>query len=129
MTALPRRSALRRLGALGLGLAVGTAADAAPASTTESRRIEQLIAYVEGQAGIAFVRNGKSYTPAQAGRFLRGKLDAMGKDVRTAREFIAQIATKSSTSGKPYTVVGADGRSVPAAEFLGDELARIERAP
>lgn len=120
-----RRRALARGWALALAAAFGSVR-AAPAQA-EARKIESLIHYVESQPEIRFVRNGSVYTALQAGRFLRGKLQAMGDGVSTARQFIDQIATKSSTSGKPYTVTWSDGRSVPAAQFLGDELARIER--
>ena len=120
-----RRRALARGWVLALAAAVGSVR-AAPAEV-EARKIESLIRYVELQPEIRFVRNGSAYTALQAGRFLRGKLQAMGDGVSTARQFIEQIATRSSTSGKPYTVTQSDGRSVPAAQFLGDELARIER--
>lgn len=102
-------------------------ARAAP-SEAEARKIESLIRFVETRKDLRFVRNGSGYTAAQAGRFLRGKLDSMGKNVSTARQFIDQIASKSSTSGQPY-MVETEGRSLPTAQFLGDELARIERAP
>lgn len=120
-----RRRALARGFAFALAAAVGSVR-AAPAEV-EARKIESLIRYVELQPEIRFVRNDSAYTALQAGRFLRGKLQAMGDGVSTARQFIEQIATRSSTSGKPYTVTQSDGRSVPAAQFLGDELARIER--
>ena len=120
-----RRRALARGWVLAWAAAVGSVR-AAPAEV-EARKIESLIRYVELQPEIRFVRNDSAYTALQAGRFLRGKLQAMGDGVSTARQFIEQIATRSSTSGKPYTVTQSDGRSVPAAQFLGDELARIER--
>jgi hypothetical protein len=92
-------------------------------------RIERLIRYVENQKDMKFVRNGSEYSCADAGKFLRGKLDAMGGEVTTAREFIDRIATKSSMSGRPYHVKFADGRLMPAAQFLGEELKRIEAQP
>ena len=100
-------------------------ARAAP-SEAEARKIESLIRFVEARKDFRFVRNGSGYSAVQAGRFLRGKLESMGKNVATARQFIDQIASKSSTSGQPYTVE-TEGRNVPAAQFLGEELARIER--
>ena len=95
----------------------------------EMGRIERLIRYVETQKDMKFIRNGSEYTCADAAKFLRGKLDAMGGEVTTAREFIDRIATKSSMSGKPYHVKFADGRMMPAAQFLGEELKRIEATP
>jgi hypothetical protein len=51
----------------------------------------------------------------------------MGEHVTTARQFIDEIASRSSTSGQPYLIRFADGRSVSAAQFLGDELQRMDR--
>jgi Family of unknown function (DUF5329) len=53
----------------------------------------------------------------------------MGDQVNTAQQFIDQIASKSSTTGQPYLIRYADGKTVPAALFLGDELKRMDRAP
>lgn len=95
----------------------------------ELSRIERLIRFVETQKDLKFVRNGSEYTCAEAAKFLRGKLESMGGDVNTAREFIERIASKSSMSGEPYHVKLADGRLMLASQFLGDELKRIEARP
>ena len=104
------------------------AAFAAPAAQEQSR-IEHLIRFVENQKDMKFVRNGSEYSCADAARFLRGKLEAMGQEVTTAREFIERIASKSSTSGEPYHVKFADGRTMLASQFLGQELKRLEGRP
>ena len=104
-------------------------AAAAARSAQEQTRIEKLIRFVETQKDMKFVRNGTEYSCADAGKFLRGKLDSMGKDVTTAREFIERIATRSSMSGKPYQVKFGDGRTMLAAQFLSDELKRLEGQP
>lgn len=95
----------------------------------EQTRIEKLIRYIESQRGMKFIRNGSEFTCEEAGKFLRGKLDAMGGEVTTAREFIDRIGSRSSMSGRVYQVRLLDGRIVPSAQFLGDELSRIERHP
>jgi hypothetical protein len=100
-------------------------AEAAPPPHEQSR-IERLIAFVESQKDMKFIRNGTEYDCADAAKFLRGKLEATGGEITTAREFIERIASKSSMSGQPYHVKLADGRLMPAAQFLGDELKRIE---
>lgn len=100
-------------------------AEAAPAPAEQSL-IDRLITYVERQRGMTFVRNGKEHSCADAAKFLRGKMEAMGDEVVTAHDFIDRIATRSSTSGDPYHVKFADGRMVPASTFLRDELKRIE---
>jgi len=113
---------------MGMTSAVAIGAMAAP-NAHEQSRIDQLIHYIETQKDMKFIRNDKEYSCAEAGKFLRGKLEAMGGEVTTAREFIDRIGTKSSTSGAPYQVKFADGRSMPAAQFLGDELKRMEGRP
>ncbi len=95
----------------------------------EQSRIDRLIRFIETQKDMKFIRNGTEYSCEEAGRFLRGKMDAMGGEVTSAREFIERIASKSSMSGTPYQVKFADGRLIPAAKFLGDELKRLERLP
>jgi hypothetical protein len=110
------------------GLVVTGSATAAPPAH-ELNRIERLIRFVESQKDMKFIRNGSEYTCAEAAKFLRGKLESMGGDVSTAREFIERIASKSSMSGEPYHVKLADGRLLPAAQFLGDELKRIDAHP
>ena len=95
----------------------------------EQTRIERLIRFVESQKGMKFIRNGTEYECADAAKFLRGKLESMGKEVTTARDFIERIASKSSMSGKPYEVKFTDGRTMLASQFLGDELKRIEGQP
>ena len=61
-----------------------------------------------------FVRNGSIYEPAIAVRFLRGKWDANKADVKTVRDFIDKVATKSGTSGKPYVIRFNDGKEIPS---------------
>jgi hypothetical protein len=98
-------------------------AELAPA---ERARIERLIRYVETRKDVRFVRNGTDYSCDDAAKFLRKKLDSMGEHVRTAHEFIDQIASKSSTSGQPYTIRFSNGHIEPAAKFLQDELKRMD---
>ena len=125
-----RRSVATGAMALSVLMLAGAGSGAAAAPPPhEQARIDKLIRHVETQKGMTFIRNGTEYSCADAARFLRGKMDSMGAEVSTAREFIDRIATKSSMSGKPYQVRFSDGRQVPAAQFLGDELKRLEAAP
>lgn len=120
----PRRRAVL---AGALALAAGRAA-AAP-SPSEVARIERLIRHVAEQRNVAFVRNGTPYPPHDAARFLRAKFARMGEHVATAAQFIEQIASRSSTTGEPYLIRFADGRTLPLAQFLGDELRRMDDRP
>ena len=95
----------------------------------EQVRIDKLIRHVELQKGMVFIRNGTEYTCEQAAKFLRGKMESMGKEVGTAREFIERIASRSSMSGKPYQIRLADGTTVAAGTYLHEQLRRIESLP
>ena len=90
----------------------------------ETKKIESLISAVAKLNGAQFVRNGKAYDPATAAKFLRGKWERQSREIVTADDFIAKIATRSSTTGRVYLVRYADGREVPVAEFLRSVLAR-----
>jgi hypothetical protein len=118
----------RRIFLVGLMSVFALVAQAAP-PPHEQTRIERLISFVESQKDMKFVRNGSEYSCAEAGKFLRGKLQAMGSDVSTAREFIERIGSKSSMSGRPYHVKFADGKTMLAGQFLSEELKRIEAQP
>jgi len=96
-------------------------------SPEEMARIDHLCDMVARSKGMHFVRNGTAYSSDDAATFLREKLKAMGDEVTTAEEFIDKIATKSSMSGKPYSVRFADGREMPSADFLRAELVRKGR--
>ena len=121
-----RRHLLASAAALG-SMASGVALAAPP--PMEQARIDRLIHHVEFQNGLVFIRNGREYSCEQAAKFLRGKMESMGKEVSTAREFIERIATRSSTSGKPYQIRLANGTLLPAGQYLIDQLKRIESQP
>lgn len=45
------------------------------------------------------------------------------------KDFIEKIASKSSTSGKPYLIRFNDGREVQGGEYLRAKLAKLEAPP
>ncbi|MBK6863124.1 MAG: DUF5329 family protein [Ideonella sp.] len=122
---MPRRRALW----VGLALLAPLArhARAASISALEAARIERLLQFVESQKQCKFVRSGSAYTAREGAQFLRAKYAKMGEHVTTAAQFIDQIAARSSTSGQAYLLRYPDGRTVPAAQVLADELRRIDR--
>jgi hypothetical protein len=111
--------------ALAVFSASAVAAPQAGLPAAEKQKIESLIASVQNLDGAVFVRNGKSYKPATAAKFLRGKWDDRSEDVGSAAQFIDKIATRSSTTGKPYLVRFHDGREIPSAAFLRAELEKL----
>lgn len=116
----------RRRCVLLLLLGCGRSAWAEP-SAAEMARINRLIDAVAQRADLKFVRNGKEYTAAQAGDFLRGKLKWRIEKVSTIHDFIVEVGTRSTTSGEAYLVRLGDGRTLPSAQFLTQELRRLEK--
>jgi hypothetical protein len=96
-------------------------------SERERARIERLLDAVAKRQDVKFIRNGKDYSAAQGADFLRGKLNWNAEKVNTAQDFIEHIGTRSTTSGEPYRVRLADGRVLASADFLRQELRRIEK--
>jgi hypothetical protein len=93
---------------------------------SEKEKIEALIKHVGALGDAVFIRNGSDYDAATAARFLRGKWEK-DPDVRTAKDFIARVASVSSTSGKAYLIRFKDGREVKSGEYLTKELEKIEK--
>ena len=92
----------------------------------EQQKIEALIKHVGDLKDAKFVRNGSTYEPSTAVRFLRGKWDANKTDVKSARDFIDKVASMSGTSGKPYLIRFNDGKEIHSREFLLTALKKIE---
>lgn len=89
---------------------------------TETQKIERLIGHVGKLGKAKFIRNDVEYDAASAEKFMRAKWKAMGADIKTATEFIEKIASKSSTTGKPYLIRFADGKERKSGEYLTEQL-------
>jgi hypothetical protein len=96
-------------------------------SARETQKIEALIHHLEYLSDAVFLRNGQAYDAKTAARFLRGKWEATFDDITTAQDFIAKIASVSSTSGQPYRIRFKDGREVPSGEYLSTALKKLEQ--
>ena len=92
----------------------------------ERERIDRLIRHVAVQRGIQFIRNGDTHDAAGAAAHLRAKLERAGERVHGVDEFIDGVASRSWLSGQPYRVRLADGRELPARDWLRAELIRLE---
>jgi hypothetical protein len=99
-------------------------AQAAP--EPEKQKIEALINRVSELKGAKFIRNGKEYDVNTAVRFLRGKWKANDEAVRSARDFVDEVASVSGTSGKPYHIRFQDGRETTSRHFLLAQLKELE---
>ena len=94
-------------------------------SPAEKAKIEALISHLETLQQAKFVRNGTEYDAKAAATFLRRKWQSNARDIKTASGFIANVATKSSTSGKPY-VIRINGVETACAEYLNAQLKKLE---
>lgn len=110
-------------------IAAPLAGAAEPLPAAERAKIDSLIVFIEKLPNATFIRNGKSYDAATAAKFLRGKWRNRANEIRTAEEFIERVATKSSTSGKPYLVRLENGREIPAATLLREHLRKLTTNP
>ena len=102
------------------------AAAAAPLSDAE--KIQALIRTVEARKDLQFIRLDVAHSSREAANVLRIKLAFAGDRVKTVDDFIDHVAT-ATQCGKPYYVRYPDGKEVTSAEFLRQELKRIEHPP
>jgi len=87
----------------------------------ENEEIEYLLESV-GQSGCIFVRNGSEHSPEDAESHLRLKYRNGKKWVKSAEQFIARLASKSSWTGRIY-YLRCDGEDrQPVGEWLTNKL-------
>ena len=110
---------LKHLSMLLTLLLASLAASAEPMPPVARAEVASALARLEA-SGCKFNRHGKWYTGTQAREHLQKKLDYAEKkaSLKTAEEFIAVAASKSSTSGEPYRVKCADKPPVLSSVWL-----------
>jgi len=97
------------------------------AQMTEEAKIEYLINSVNTTpAGSKFIRNGTKHDTAAAINHLRTKYKRGKKYAKTATDFIENIASKSSMSGRNYLIEFPDGKTITAKEFFTNNLKKLE---
>ena len=90
------------------------------AGNTEAE-IEYLISAV-GESGCTFIRNGSRHDAENAASHMRMKYRRGKRYATTAELFIERLASKSSISGKLYTIDCPDSEAVPSGEWLTARL-------
>lgn len=93
-------------------------------SITMEEETQYLLEYI-GNSSCTFTRNGKVYQPDEARSHIQRKYKHVKKKVQTTEQVIKYAATKSSISGKVYTIKCPGEAAVPSAEWLSSELARF----
>ena len=109
-------------------LTAGASSWAAAPSTAAQTEIEHLLAFV-ANSGCQFNRNGTWYPAREASTHLAKKeryLEDRGQ-IASPEDFIAKAATKSSMTGKPYTVRCGSEPAIASDEWLMAELRRFRQ--
>jgi hypothetical protein len=90
----------------------------------EKKKIDFLLHEIEHLKGARFLRNGSFYSPAEASDYLRMKMtwNDRSRPVKTAKDFINRIASKSTITGKPLLIQFDDGRKMEMKAFLDQKL-------
>jgi len=91
-----------------------------------SIEIEHLLQFV-ASSGCTFHRNGSDHDSVDAADHMRLKYGRGKRYADTAEHFIDRLASKSSWTGKTYTVTCAD-QTEPSGEWLSRELGRYRAA-
>ena len=91
--------------------------------------ITYLLKQVE-QSGCVFFRNGKKYHSSKAADHMRRKYNygLRKHDHITAEQFIEYIATKSSWTGKTYSLQCQEKPAEPSAQWLAQKLGAYRAA-
>lgn len=92
---------------------------------TEAQKIEYLINSIGKLKGATFIRNGSDHDATEAASHLRRKVNYVGDNLKTVEQFISEIASKSSWSGKAYQIKLSDGKLVTSEEFLKNQLKKL----
>jgi len=108
------------------GVAQAKTEPARPA-LTEKQTITALLEAISKSQNLTFIRNDKEYPTYAARQLMEGKLKKAGNPVKTAENFIEQVGTRSSTTGRVYLIKFADGRTTESAFWLRARLKEIEQ--
>lgn len=92
----------------------------------ERAKIKYLLGHTSTTNDYKFNRNGLIYDGKQTSLHLQRKYRKRLREIETAEQFINEIATKSSTSGRYYLALPDDGKAYHTAGILKYELKRLE---
>ena len=92
--------------------------------SNQAEEVTHLIAYVENSACI-IKRNGSDYPAEKSVSHIEMKYDYFRDDIKSSEEFIEYSATKSTMSGKYYTVTCPGKQPMKTQDWLLTELNRF----
>ena len=112
----------RFIAALILGMLIQKSLYLQAADTTE-HEVRLLIDAIAASR-CDFNRNGRQHTAKEAAAHLELKYARAGKHIDSADEFITQLASSSSFTGRPY-LMSCEGDTLPAEDWMIDALEQI----
>jgi hypothetical protein len=112
----------RFIAALILGMLIQKSLYLQAADTTE-HEVRLLIDAIAASR-CDFNRNGREHTAEEAAAHLELKYARAGKHIDSADEFITQLASSSSFTGRPY-LMSCKGDTLPAEDWMIDALEQI----
>ena len=92
----------------------------ASASSSLDEEVAHLLETVS-QSGCSFVRNGAAHAAQDARAHMELKYGRIKRRVKTTEQFIEYVATRSSMTGRRYTM-RCEGSELPTGEWLTSEL-------
>jgi hypothetical protein len=92
----------------------------------ELGRVEALLTLLATKSDVIFVRNGKEYSVDKGVSHLRTKLNQTKNRLTTCEEFVDNVASSSSISGKPYLVILPGGETLEMKVYLGGLLREVD---
>lgn len=90
------------------------------ADSTFEQEVAHLLNFVE-QSDCTFIRNGKAHSSVEARRHIEKKYTYIKSRISTTEHFIVYGASKSSITGKAYTVE-CNGSTISSEQWLREEL-------
>ncbi|MDR2461558.1 MAG: DUF5329 family protein [Deltaproteobacteria bacterium] len=92
----------------------------------ELQRVNLLLDLFATNTDLIMVRNGAQYPVERAITHLRNKLSSSPVEINTAEEFIDLLASKSSVTGKPYTIIFPNGRNIHSSLYFHELLQQVD---
>jgi len=90
--------------------------------------IERLLNTIE-TSGLIFIRNGQEHDGREIAMLFRQKLSFLDQKNPTIDEFIDNVASKSMTTGEPYAVKLANGKTIQLSEWLRSRVPGSSEKP
>jgi hypothetical protein len=102
-------------------LAAAVQADVPPAQLAE---VEHLINFVQNSQCV-IARNGTEHPAEEAVAHIQKKYDYFRDDIKNTEDFIEYSASRSTMSGKDYTVTCPGRGTLTTRQWLLDELSKF----